>query len=158
MATSLSWAAASTGRTRGARFQLGIDHRTEFVGASPHDEVPSWLNRLDIYVAPSRLSESFGVAVIEASACGLPVIVSDVGGLPEVVRDGETGLVVPRENVPALQAALRRLLLDPALRQRLGRNGRAHVAREYEWGHCVDLMERVYASLTRDCARATGPA
>lgn len=138
-------------------FDLGIGQRTEFVGALPHDDVPAGLNRFDIYAAPSR-SESFGVAVIEASACELPVIVSDAGGLPEVVRDGETGLVVPRDNVPALQAALERLLLDPALRERLGRNGRAHVEREFEWNHCVDLMEKVYTSLIRGRACATDPA
>ena len=126
--------------------QLGIAERTQFVGAVPHAEVPNWLHQLDIYAAPSRLdSESFGVAVIEAGACGLPVVVSDAGGLPEVVVDGETGLVVPRDDVPALQAALRRLVLDAGLRERLGRQGRGHVEREYEWGHCVDLMERCYA-------------
>ena len=126
--------------------ELGIAAQTTFAGAVAHPEVPAWLHRLDVYAAPSRLdSESFGVAVIEASACALPVVVSDAGGLPEVVRDGETGLVVPRDDVPALQAALKRLVLDPALRERLGRNGRAHVEREYEWGHCVDLMEQAYA-------------
>lgn len=125
---------------------LGIAPDTEFAGEVAHADVPGWLHRLDIYAAPSRLdSESFGVAVIEAGACGLPVVVSDAGGLPEVVRDGETGLVVPRENVPALQAALKRLLLDAALRERLGRNGRAHVEREYDWQHCVRLMEQAYA-------------
>lgn len=126
--------------------QLGITERTQFAGAVPHADVPQWLHRLDIYAAPSRLdSESFGVAVIEAGACGLPVVVSDAGGLPEVVVAGETGLVVQRDDVPALQAALKRLVLDPALRERLGRQGRAHVERAYEWGHCVDLMERCYA-------------
>jgi L-malate glycosyltransferase len=126
--------------------QLGIAERTQFVGAVAHADVPHCLHQLDIYAAPSRLdSESFGVAVIEAGACGLPVVVSDVGGLPEVVVAGETGLVVPRDDVPALQAALKCLVLDPALRERLGAAGRAHVEREYEWGHCVDLMERCYA-------------
>lgn len=126
--------------------QLGIADYTEFVGAVAHSDVPRWLNCLDIYAAPSRLdSESFGVAVIEASACSLPVVVSNVGGLPEVVRDEETGIVVPRNDVPALQAALKRLVLDAELRKRLGRNGRAHVAREYEWSHCVGLMEQCYA-------------
>ena len=125
--------------------QLGITERTQFVGAVAHAEVPQWLHQLDIYAAPSRLdSESFGVAVIEAGACGLPVVVSDAGGLPEVVIDGETGLVVPRDDVPALQAALKRLVLDAALRERLGRQGRAHVEREYEWGRCVERMERCY--------------
>ena len=126
--------------------QLGIAERTHFVGAVPHADVPHWLHQLDIYAAPSRLdSESFGVAVIEAGACGLPVVVSDAGGLPEVVVDGETGLVVPRDDETALQAALKRLVLDPELRKRFGRQGRAHVEREYEWGRCVDRMERCYA-------------
>jgi glycosyltransferase involved in cell wall biosynthesis len=126
--------------------QLGVAERTQFVGAVPHADVPRWLHQLHIYAAPSRLdSESFGVAVIEAGACGLPVVVSDAGGLPEVVVDGETGLVVPRDDVPALQAALKRLALDAGLRERLGAAGRTHVEREYEWGHCVDLMERAYA-------------
>ena len=130
--------------------RLGIAQRTEFVGAVAHAEVPAWLHRLDIYAAPSRLdSESFGVAVIEAGACGLPVVVSDVGGLPEVVLDGQTGLVVPRDDAPALQSALKRLALDPALRRRLGRQGQDHVAREYAWGHCVDLMEQCLARARR---------
>ena len=126
--------------------QLVIAERVQFVGAVPHAEVPHWLQQLHIYAAPSRLdSESFGVAVIEAGACGLPVVVSDAGGLPEVVVAGETGLVVPRDDVPALQAALKRLVLDAALRDRLGAAGRAHVEREYDWSGCVDRMERCYA-------------
>ena len=124
---------------------LGVASQTEFVGPVEHREVPRWLHELDVYVAPSRLdSESFGVAVIEASACGVPVVVSDSGGLPEVVRDGVTGLVVPRDDVPALTQALRRLVLDAALRRTLGSQGRAHVQREYEWGQCVLRMEDCY--------------
>ena len=131
--------------------ELGIADDTVFVGAVPHDEVPAWLGRLDVYAAPSRLdSESFGVAVIEASACGLPVVVSDVGGLPEVVLDGETGLVVPREDVASLQSALARLVLDGALRERLGAQGREHVFRHYDWVRCVDAMEAAYARVIGD--------
>jgi len=126
--------------------ELRVLARVDFSGAVPHEKVPAALHSFDIYAAPSRLdSESFGVAVVEASACALPVVVSDAGGLPEVVLDGRTGLVVPREDVPALHQALRRLVLDAGLRRRLGREGRAHVEREFEWGHCVDLMERAYA-------------
>jgi L-malate glycosyltransferase len=127
---------------------LGIAARTTFSGAVAHADVPSWLNRFDVCAAPSRLdSESFGVAVVEASACALPVVVSDAGGLPEVVSDGSTGIVVPRGDVPALQAALKTLLLDAALRERLGRAGRVHVEAHYEWDGCVDAMERCYAQL-----------
>jgi glycosyltransferase involved in cell wall biosynthesis len=125
---------------------LGVEAQCRFLGPVPHAQVPQWLQQLDIYVAPSR-AESFGVAVIEAGACGLPVVVSDAGGLPEVVLDGETGLVVPREDVAALQAALKRLVLDAALRGRLGRTAREHVAREYAWESCVDRMMACYESL-----------
>ena len=128
--------------------QLGVTAHCDFAGAVPHADVPLWLRQLDVYAAPSRLdSESFGVAVVEAGACGLPVVVSDVGGLPEVVVDGVTGLVVPRDDVPALQAALKRLVLDAGLRARMGEAARAHVAREYEWGACVDRMVACYDDL-----------
>ena len=121
--------------------QLGVAARVRFVGPVPHEDVPTWLNRFDIYVAASRLdSESFGVAVLEASACALPVVVSDAGGLPEVVVPDETGLVVPREDVAALVAALRRLVQAPDLRRRLGRQGRERVREHYEWAQGVERM------------------
>lgn len=127
--------------------QLGIQAATRFVDAVPHADVPSWLARLDVYVAASRF-ESFGVAVIEASACERPVVVSDAGGLPEVVQHGQTGFVTPVENVPALQAALKTLVLDAGLRERFGQQGRAFVESRYAWPRCVDRMEAVYRSLT----------
>ena len=122
---------------------LGIAAQVRFVGAVPHAEVPQWLNRFDLYVAASRLdSESFGVAVLEASACGLPVVVSDVGGLPEVVVQGETGSVVPREDVAALAQAIARLVAAPELRRRLGAAGRKRVLAHYGWPHSIDAMLR----------------
>ena len=121
--------------------ELGISTSVRFVGAVPHAEVPRWLNHFDIYVAASRLdSESFGVAVLEASACEVPVVVSDAGGLPEVVADGETGIVVPKENVEALASALFALVVDAPLRRRYGKAGRVHVQSRYEWEHSVDHM------------------
>ena len=124
---------------------LGLQEQVEFVGATRHADVPHWLQGFDIYAAASRLdSESFGVAIIEASACGLPVVVTRVGGLPEVVLDGQTGLVVERESPQALAAALKQLALDSALRRRLGERGRAHVAAKYDWPACVDRMAQVY--------------
>ena len=134
---------------------LRMDAMTTFAGSVAHAEVPEWLNRFDISVAASRLdSESFGVAVIEASACAVPVVVTDVGGLPEVVIADRTGLIVPREDVPALQAALKRLVLDARLREELGREGRRHVAATYEWERCVDRMERCYERTIQRAQRA----
>jgi glycosyltransferase involved in cell wall biosynthesis len=127
---------------------LGIGEQVTFVGVVPHADVPKWLNRFDIYVAVSRLdSESFGVAILEASACEIPVVVSNVGGLPEVVADGETGLVVPREDPHALANALRRLIVDAKLRREMGQAGRQRVQNLYEWKHSVDLMLKCFTSV-----------
>jgi glycosyltransferase involved in cell wall biosynthesis len=119
--------------------QLHIGERVQWAGAVPHADVPAWLQRLDVYVAASR-HESFGVAVVEAMACGVPVVVSDAGGLPEVVVAGESGLVVPRDDPAALAAALQNLIDDAPLRQRLGQAGRARAKAEYAWPDCVSRM------------------
>lgn len=124
---------------------LGVNERTTFAGRVSHDEVPEYLNRLDVYVALSRLeSESFGVAVLEASSCGLPVVVSDVGGLPEVVRDKETGIVVESESPDAAAEAIHRLVTHRDQRKQMGERGRAHVTETYEWSGCVTRMIELY--------------
>lgn len=126
--------------------RLGISERVDFVGAVPHEQVPDELRKLDVYVALSRThSESFGVAVIEASACGLPVVVSRVGGLPEVVEEGVTGLIVPHDDAEAAADALRKLLASEALRRSMGEAGRRRVERMYAWPHCVDRLLDVLA-------------
>lgn len=120
---------------------LGIRDRIDLIGPVPHDRVPDELRRLDIYAALSRAdSESFGVAVIEASACGLPVVVSRVGGLPEVVQEDVTGLVVPKEDPKAAAHALLRLARSVELRRSMGGAGRARVLERYAWPVCVDLQ------------------
>ncbi len=122
--------------------------RVHFEGHVEHAQVPAMLQTFDIYVAVSREdSESFGVAIIEASACGVPVIVSNVGGLPEVVADGESGLIIPRDAPMCLARALIRLAADPTLRSRLGSAGRQKVMHEYEWDRCVDQMIATYADV-----------
>ncbi len=125
--------------------RLGIAEKVHFVGRVRHARVPEELSKLDIYVALSRLdSESFGVAVIEAGAAGRPVVVSDAGGLPEVTVPDKTGLIVPRENAQAAADAIERLVLDPKLRQQLGRAGRERVEKIYNWAACVEQMVSVY--------------
>lgn len=125
--------------------QLGVAERVEFVGHVDHAQVPHQLAQLDVYVALSRLdSESFGVAIIEAGAAARPVVVSDAGGLPEVVVDGVTGLVVPREDPQAAADAIERLLRYADLRQRMGAAARQHVAQHYRWDACVETMLQVY--------------
>jgi L-malate glycosyltransferase len=130
--------------------QLEIQDVTTFTGAVPHASVVHYLNQLDVYVALSRLdSESFGVAILEASACGLPVVVSDVGGLPEVVKQGQTGFIVPREDVGAAVQALAKLANDKGLRRQLGAAGRTFVQTAYEWELNVTEMETVYQNVLK---------
>lgn len=126
--------------------RLGIADKVEFVGRVSHTQVPLELAKLDIYVALSR-SESFGVAIIEAGAAGRPVVVSDAGGLPEVTLQNTTGLIVPKENPQAAAQAMLRLVLDPCLRQQLGKAGKRHVEQTYNWSACVEKMIKVYSQV-----------
>lgn len=131
---------------------LGVAPASTFVARVEHHEVVKQLNSLDIYVALSR-RESFGVAILEASACELPVLVSDVGGLPEVVDNGVTGLIVPNENVEAAASALLKLVKDRHMRKNMGLAGRQLVCARYEWSHNVEQMERI---LEAAAARGSG--
>lgn len=127
--------------------ELQIAEPSRFVGRVPHEQVIRYLHEMDIFVVPS-LQESFGVAAVEAAAAGLPVVASNVGGLPEVVVDGETGFLVPPADVEALSGRLSQLSADPALRQRMGQAGRAFVKAHYDWQVNATQMERLYYSLS----------
>jgi glycosyltransferase involved in cell wall biosynthesis len=98
-----------------------------------------------MFIVPSLTDrESFGVAAVEASVCGLPVIASRVGRLPEVVLGGKTGLLVPPGDIDALAFAISRLLADPALRAQMGQAGRQFVLGCYHWEDNAELMEQLY--------------
>lgn len=127
---------------------LNIENNVIFFGKVNHKEVPNVLNSFDIYSAPSILdSESFGVAVLEASSCSLPVIVSNVGGLPEVVDNEKTGFVVKSKNYEELSERLIQLINDKKLRKQMGENGRKLVLDKYDWKKCVSLMESIYKEI-----------
>lgn len=128
--------------------KLGIGDITTFTGQISHNEVPRYLNKFDIYCAPS-LSESFGVAVLEASACELPVVTSNVGGLPEVVIQNKTGFLVPPKNEIILAEKILELILDENKRKEFGKNGRRFVEENYDWEKNVDMMEKVYYKLLK---------
>lgn len=123
--------------------KLGIEQSVEFVGRVPHSDVPSQLSLIDIFIALSR-RESFGVAVLEAGAAGRPVIVSDSGGLPEVVENGQTGIVVGTEDIEAATNAMEKLVLNPYLRKQMGEQGRIHVHKHYTWQQSIKDMEDAY--------------
>ena len=123
--------------------QLRISDRVDFLGEVPQATVPAVLHTFDIFAALS-LRESFGVAVLEASACGIPVVASNVDGLPEVVEDGVTGFLVPPADSSAAAAALLRLLADRTRRKQMGIEGRTFVLERYEWGKTAKMMDDLY--------------
>jgi glycogen synthase len=111
-------------------------------GFVEHRAVPALLASLDVLVLPSAYEE-MGSVLVEAMASGLPVVASAVGGIPEVVRDGETGLLVPPGDVAALTAALDRLAADPELRSRLATGARER-ALAYAWPQLAGRVAEVY--------------
>jgi glycosyltransferase involved in cell wall biosynthesis len=126
--------------------RLGIAGRVDFRGEVPHEQVPEVLAELDIFAMPSR-AEGFGVAALEAQAMELPVVASRVHGIPDVVEDGGTGLLVPPDDEEALADAIRRLADDARLRAAMGKAGRAFVQRRYRWQANAGQMERLYGHL-----------
>ena len=129
---------AAVGREPGTR------RAVHFLG--PRRDVPDLLNAMDIFVLPSY-SEGVSLALLEAMAAGRPVIATAVGGLPEVVTDGDTGLLIPPRDADALAQALERLLADPAWARQLGANARDHVREHYSLERLGREINEIYASL-----------
>ena len=130
--------------------ELQISEKTKFMGRVPHNNVSGWLGQIDIFVNPSvHESETFGVAVLEASAMEIPVVVSQIGGLPEVVQDGVTGFLVPPRDVIAIAQKIELLTSDEELRRRMGKAGREFVKKNYEWNENAKIMEQLYDSLVK---------
>jgi glycosyltransferase involved in cell wall biosynthesis len=113
------------------------------LGFVPHDELERLFERAAVVACPSR-REGFGVVCAEAMAYGRPVVAGDVGGLRDLVRHDETGLLVAPGDVGALRAALQRLLADPDLRRRFGEAGRARIAEHFTWQRFGDETLRAY--------------
>jgi glycosyltransferase involved in cell wall biosynthesis len=123
---------------------LGADDALVLAGQV--DDLPGWLAGVDVLAMPST-EEGLGTSVLDGMAAGLAVVASDAGGLPEMVRDGIEGLLVPAADPAALATALARLLLDPAARARMGAAGRARVDAGFVVDRMVDGTLSVYAEV-----------
>jgi glycosyltransferase involved in cell wall biosynthesis len=125
---------------------LELRDKVVFTGYIPYSIIVQYYNMLDIYAALSQ-SEGFGVAVLEASACELPVVVTDAGGLPEVVDDGKTGIIVPVNDIRKAAEAIERLILNEHLRREMGKAGREKVISLFDWDTNVNEKLKLYQSL-----------
>jgi L-malate glycosyltransferase len=124
--------------------ELKLEGRAHLLGRLNEDEVPEFLASLDLFVSASR-TESFGMAMAEALACGVPVVAAATEGAREVVEDDATGLLVPAADVPALASAVTALLEDEGRRRKLGERAFESAAERFDLARMVEETERVYA-------------
>jgi glycosyltransferase involved in cell wall biosynthesis len=126
--------------------------RVELRGAVPQDELPAVYRSAAVLVNPS-LSESFGMSLVEAMACGVPVVATRVGGMPEIVDDGRTGRLVPPGDPAALADALDALLADEPARRALGQAGLRRARERFAWDRIAAGLQQAYGALARGADR-----
>jgi glycosyltransferase involved in cell wall biosynthesis len=122
---------------------MGLATDVRFAGNQ--DDVPAWFACAQIATLPSYGDEGVPQSLMQAAACGLPAVSTPIGAIPEAVRDGTTGLLVPPRDVPALAAALDRLMTDSALRARMGQAAHDYAQANFGIDAMLDGMEAVFA-------------
>lgn len=120
---------------------LGVAGRIRFAGRVPHADLPRWLACGDVFVQPSIGEEAFGISVVEAMACGLPVLTADNGGMREIVAPGATGQLLPPGDVAAWQAALAQLLAADG--KTIGAAARSRAIDHFTWAANAAAVERM---------------
>lgn len=128
-----------------------LEDRVCLLGHVSMAHLPAWLRRADVFLMPNREiagdTEGFGMVYIEAAACGTPAIAGRAGGTGSAVLDGETGLRVDGEDPEAVAEALLRLLGDPPLRERLGRQALERARREFSWDRVAERTREIHARI-----------
>jgi len=122
--------------------ELVLEKYVTFIGKVPNEKIPEYMTASDVFILPS-LSEGFPVTVVEAMASGLPIIATDVRGLPEIIKDGENGFLVEPKNLEQIVDKVLLLLEDDELREGISRNNKGK-AKEYSWEAVIEKLERVY--------------
>lgn len=137
-------------KMRDAVGRHGLDALVTLAGYRP--DVPDILAAVDLLVNCPKAREGLSVVVLESMATGLPVVATDIGGIPEIVRDGETGLLVPPDDPEALARAVGTMLRDPPLAARLSEAGARLVREEFSVDRMVESTEKLYRSILEDRA------
>lgn len=129
----------------------GLEKVVFLKGKIPNEEVPKALNDLDVFCATSVLnSESFGVAVVEAMACEIPIVATDVDGFCEVMENEVTGYIVEKKNINKIAEALENLFNDYNKRNKMGQEGRKRVLEKYDWKKNVETMCEIYEKFAKE--------
>ncbi len=126
-----------------------LDTKLRWLPVLPEEELPLYYGAADIFVLPSRY-EPFGIVMLEAMACAVPVVATNTGGPATVIESGVTGILVDPTDTEALADALAELIRAPERQDELGRRGRATIEREYSWAIIADRHLAAYGLETRD--------
>ena len=133
---------------------LGVEQLVRFLTGVPDEDLPALYNSAEIYLGLSRaeglLMEGFGISLVEASACGIPVVGARQGGIPDAVREGETGLLVDSTDLPAIVEVVRSLLENQELARRLGLEGRRAVETYFNWDRVTAEVRRTGDEMAGD--------
>ncbi|MDQ2999746.1 MAG: glycosyltransferase family 4 protein [Fibrobacterota bacterium] len=129
--------------------ELSLEDRVVFAGKVPEAELIRWYRTCDVFCLPAIVdsqgeTEGLGVVLLEALNYARPVVASDVGGIPDIIKDGRTGLLCPEKDPQALARTLLKLLADPELGEKLGRQGHEFVRKEFSWENVVSRWEDFY--------------
>ncbi|GHC67818.1 glycosyltransferase [Streptomyces cinnamoneus] len=135
--------------------RLRVADRLVLLGCVPHADMPALLRSADVVLC-TPVYEPFGIVPLEAMACGVPVVATDVGGHRDTVADGETGVLVPPGLPGPLAEAVRALLDSPGRLESYGRAGRMRVVTHFTWDRVADGVERVYDQVTDRCPVPSG--
>lgn len=132
-----------------AYIPLALRHRVEFAGYASPEDLPRYYRSADIYCSPATGNESFGIVLLEAMACGVPIVASDIDGYRWVITPGREGLLIPPRNPQHLARAIIELANDPKRRQQMGQAGR-QTAEEYTWSSIVDRILPIYDRIRQE--------
>jgi len=125
--------------------ELGVQSRVKLPGQVPKERVPDLFERADIFLNTTNIDNT-PISVLEAMACGLCVVSTDVGGIPYLVQNGHDALLVPPDDAPAMAEAVRRLLRQPAAAETLSRNAR-QTAERCDWSRIIPQWQSIFAEV-----------
>lgn len=130
--------------------RLKLEKNVVFIGKLPNNKLPRYYATADVFIAPSIKDsygwvEALGIVFLEALSSGTPVIGSNIGGIPDIIKDNETGLLVEEKNSKEIAIAVKKILKDKNLARRLVRNGQKHIRNSYSWEGVSNKFRSVYS-------------
>ena len=134
--------------------KLGIEEKVKFLGFIPDEDFPKFLKACDVFILPSIVdskgdTEGSATILLEAMACETPVVGTNVGGIPYAIKDGVGGFLVPQKNPKAIADAVLKLIENPQLMRKLGKEGRRYVEKKFS----INKIARIYKEIFKKVSR-----